>query len=69
MTMIGEMGLLRGSDLMNMTIGGKPVAVGLWRFMTSSAKLDWMNDLIALVNFEALDPMWMESIITIYEWR
>ncbi len=70
MTTHGEMGVLKGSDLMKMpSPGGKPTAVGLWSFMTMSEKLGWMNDLVALVTFEALDPMWMESIITIYEWE
>ena len=69
MTMTGDMGVLKGFDLMKMTGGENPKAVGLWRFMTTSEKLNWMNDLIALVTFEALDPMWMESNITIYEWK
>ena len=69
MTMTGDMGVLKGFDLMRMTGGGNPRAVGLWKFMTTSEKLGWMNDLIALVTFEALDPMWMESNITIYEWK
>jgi hypothetical protein len=69
MTMTGDMGVLKGFDLMKMTNGENPKAVGLWSFMTTSEKLGWMNDLIALVTFEALDPMWMESSITIYEWK
>jgi len=68
MTMSGEMSMLKGDDLMKMTQGKNPAAVGLWSFMTMSEKLSWMNDLVALVTFEALDPMWMESAITIYEW-
>ena len=69
MMMSGEMVLLKGSDLMKMEEGSNPAAVGLWHFMTSSEKLGWMNSLVALVTFEALDPMWMESTITIYEWK
>ena len=69
MTMTGDMGVLKGNDLMQMTMGKNPTAVGLWSFMTSSEKLNWMNDLVALVAFEALDSMWMESNITIYEWK
>ena len=69
MTMSGDMGVLKGSDLMKMMAGKNPSAVGLWSFMTMSEKLAWMNDLIALVTFEAQDPMWMESVATIYEWR
>ncbi|MDQ1281344.1 MAG: hypothetical protein QG670_2609 [Thermoproteota archaeon] len=70
MTINGEMCVLKGSDLMKMpTGGGNPAAVGLWSFMTMSEKLGWMNDLVALVTFEALDPMWMDSNITIYEWK
>jgi hypothetical protein len=69
MTMSGDMGILKGFDLMKMAMGGKPTAVGLMSFMTMSEKLGWMNDLIALVTFEALDPMWEQSNITIYEWK
>ena len=69
MTMTGDMGVIKGFDLMKMTMGGNPKAVGLWRFMTMSEKLSWMNDLVALVTFEALDPMWNASNITIYEWK
>jgi len=69
MTMSGDMGVLKGFDLMKMTTSGNPRAVGLWSFMTMSEKLGWMNDLVALVTFEALDPMWNESNITIYEWK
>lgn len=69
MTMSGDMSVLKGFDLMKMTAGGNPRAVGLWTFMTTSEKLSWMNDLVALVTFEALDPMWNESNITIYEWK
>jgi hypothetical protein len=69
MTMSGDMGVLKGLDLMKMSMGSKPTAVGLWSFMTMSEKLGWMNDLIALVTFEALDPMWEQSNITIYEWK
>ena len=68
MTMSGEMSMLKGDDLMKMAVEKNPAAVGLWSFMTLSEKLSWMNDLVALVTFEALDPMWMESTITIYEW-
>jgi hypothetical protein len=63
----GDMGVLKGFDLMKRGIGGMPSAVGLWMFMATSEKLSWMNDVVALVTFEALDPMWMESNIAIYE--
>jgi hypothetical protein len=69
MTMSGDMGILKGFDLMKVTMSSKPTAVGLMSFMTMSEKLGWMNDLVALVTFEALDPMWEESNITIYEWK
>jgi len=69
MTMTGDMGVLKGFDLMKMTPGGKPSSVGLWSFMTMSEKLSWLNEIIALVTFEALDPMWMEFKITINEWK
>jgi hypothetical protein len=69
MTTTGDMGVLKGLDLMKMTMGANPKAVGLWTFMTTSEKLGWMNDLIALVTFEALDPMWNDSNVTIYEWK
>jgi hypothetical protein len=69
MTMAGDMGVMKGVDLMKMVMGGKPSSVGLWSFMTMSEKLGWMNDLIAVVSFEALDPMWNEFSLTIYEWK
>jgi len=65
----GEMGVLKGFDLMKMGAGSNPSAVGLYTFMFMSEKLSWMNSLVALVTFEAQDPMWMESTITIYEWK
>jgi hypothetical protein len=68
MTMNGDMCVMRGLDLMKMTPGTKPTSVGLWTFMTMSEKLAWLNDVIALVTFEALDPMWTEFNITICEW-
>ena len=70
MTMTGDMCVLKGFDLMKMMMpGGKPTAVGLWSFMTMSEKLAWLNNVVAVVTFEALDPMWMESNITIWEWK
>jgi len=69
MTMTGDMCVLKGFDLMKMLAGGTPKAVGLWSFMTMSEKLAWLNDVIAVVTFEALDPMWMESNITVWEWK
>jgi hypothetical protein len=69
MTATGDMGVLKGMALMKMTPGSKPSSVGLWTFMTMSEKLGWMNDLVAVVTFEALDPMWMEFTITISEWK
>jgi len=68
-TMTGDMAVLKGFDLMKMTMGGKPGSVGLWSFMTMSEKLGWLNDVIAVVVFEALDPMWMEFNVTIHEWK
>jgi len=72
MTMTGDMCILKGFDLMKMVPGKNPAAVGLWSFMTMNEKLAWLNDLVAVVTFEALDPMWMEwmeSNLTIYEWK
>lgn len=69
MTMNGEMSVLKGFSLMKMMEEGNPKAVGLWNFMTMSEKLSWLNNIIVLVTFEALDPMWNESTITIYEWK
>lgn len=69
MTMTGDMGVIKGFDLMKMTMNGKPSSVGLWSFMTMSEKLGWLNDVIAVVTFESLDPMWMEFNITISEWK
>jgi hypothetical protein len=69
MTMTGDMGVVKGFDLMKMMAGGKPTSVGLWSFMSMSEKLSWLNDLIAIVTFEVLDPMWMEFNVTIWEWK
>jgi hypothetical protein len=69
MTSTGDMAVVKGFDLMKMTMGANPSSVGLYAFMTMSPKLAWMNDLIALVTFEALDPMWETFTMTIYEWK
>ena len=69
MTMSGDMGVVKGFDLMKMTPGSEPTSVGLWTFLTMSEKLSWLNELIAVVTFEALDPMWTEFKITISEWK
>ncbi len=69
MTMTGDMAVLRGYDLMKMTMGVPPKAVGLWSFMTMSEKLSWMNDVIAVLSIEALDPMCMEFKLVIHEWK
>jgi hypothetical protein len=69
MTMTGDMAVAKGMDLMKMTMGAKPTSVGLWGFMTMSEKLGWLNDTICLVTFEAMDPMWMEFMVTIWEWK
>jgi hypothetical protein len=66
-TTTGEMGVLKGYDISKMA-EGKASSVGLWSFMTMSEKLSWMNNLIAIVTFDALDPMWQEFNISIYEW-
>jgi hypothetical protein len=69
MTATGDMAVLKGVDLMKMTANQKPSSVGLWSFMTMSEKLGWLNDVIAVVTFEALDPMWNEFTVTINEWK
>ena len=68
MTATGDMGVMKGFDLMKMTMDGKPTSVGLWSFMSMSEKLAWVNNVIALVTFEALDPMWMEFNVIVWEW-
>jgi hypothetical protein len=69
MTMTGDMGTAKGVSLMKMEMGKNPTAVGLWTFMTMSEKLAWLNDTIAVITFEAMDPMWMELKVTISEWK
>jgi hypothetical protein len=64
----GEMGVIKGLDLSKM-VEGKGVSVGLWTFMTMAEKISWLNDTVGLVTFEALDPMWQEFNIAIYEWK
>ena len=68
-SMTGEMAVVKGVDLMKMTMGTNPMSVGLWTFMTMSEKWMWLNDTIALVTFEAMDPMWMQFKVTIHEWK
>jgi hypothetical protein len=68
MNMTGDMAVMKGYGLMKMT-GAKPTSVGLWSFMTVSEKLGWMNNVIALVTFEALDMMWETFNVTIYDWK
>jgi len=68
MTKSGDMGVLKGSDLSKMT-GTKPGSVGLFSMMTMSEKLSWINEVIAIIAIEALDPMWEQFNITIYEWK
>jgi hypothetical protein len=68
MTMGGDMAVLKGHGLAKM-VDGKPMGTALYSFMTMSEKLGWMNDLIAIVSFEAIDPMWQEFNMTIYEWK
>lgn len=67
-TTTGDMATLKGFDLAKM-VEGKGVSVGLLSFMTMAEKLDWMNDVIAVITFEALDPMWQDFNVTIYEWQ
>jgi hypothetical protein len=69
MTTTGDMAVFKGVDPMKMKMNEKPTSVGLWSFMTMSEKLGWLNDVIAVVMFEALDPMWTEFNITITEWK
>ncbi len=69
MTMTGEMGVVKGVSLMKMTPGKNPTSVGLWTFMTMVEKWGWLNDTIAVITFEAMDPMWMELNIAIWEWK
>ena len=68
MTMTGDMAVVKGYDLMKMEMGKMPKSLGLWSFMTMSEKLAWINNTIFLVTFEALDPMWMEMNVAIWEW-
>jgi hypothetical protein len=69
MTMTGDMGTLKGYSVMKMVPGKNPNSVGIWTFMTMAEKLMWLNDTIALVTFEAADPMWMEMNVTVWEWK
>ncbi|HMK93992.1 MAG TPA: hypothetical protein VK536_01195 [Candidatus Limnocylindrales bacterium] len=68
MTMTGDMAVVKGMALSKMSMDKKPTSVGLWSMMTMSEKLMWVNDTICLVTFDAVDPMWMEFMVTIWEW-
>ena len=69
MTMTGDMGIVKGVSLMKMEMGKNPSAVGLWTFMTMSEKMAWVNNTIFVVTFEAMDPMWNELNVAIWEWK
>jgi hypothetical protein len=69
MTMTGDMAVVKGMALMKMTMGKNPTSLGLWSIMSMSEKLAWVNDTIFLVTFEAMDPMWMELNVAIWEWK
>ena len=62
-TMTGDMVVLKNSG-----IGKTGKTVGLMSFMTMSPKLNWMNNLVALVTLEG-DPQWMEFDIAVHEWK
>ncbi len=69
MATTGDMGVVKGTSLMKMEMGKNPTALGLWGMMTMSDKLAWVNNTILLVTFEAMDPMWMELNVAIWEWK
>ena len=69
MTMTGDMAVAKGMSLSKMEMGKNPTALGLWSLMTMSDKLAWINSTIFLVTFEAIDPMWSEINIAIWEWK
>jgi hypothetical protein len=69
MTMTGDMAVAKGMSLSKMEMGKNPTALGLWSLMTMSDKLAWINNTIFLVTFEAIDPMWSEINIAIWEWK
>lgn len=62
----GEVAFIKSYDISKME-DGKGKAIGVWSFMTAAEKLSWMNNLIAIVSTNALDPMWMEFNVEIYE--
>jgi len=68
MTMTGDMAVAKGMSLSKMEMGKNPTGLGLWSLMTMSEKLAWINNTIFLVTFEAVDPMWSEINIAIWEW-
>jgi len=43
-------------------------SVELWSFLTSSRKLKWINEIVAVVTQEG-DPAWKEFEIEINEWK
>jgi hypothetical protein len=62
----GEMAVYKGMEIAKM-VSDKGKSVGLWNFMTMAPKWDWMNETIMMVTVEAMDPMWMDFKISIYE--
>lgn len=65
--MTGDMVVMKGSGIGKVE-NGKGKSVGLMSFMTMSSKLNWLNNLVAVVTQEG-DPMWQEFDITIHEWK
>lgn len=63
----GDMAVMKGSGIGKVE-NGKGKVVALMSFMTMSPKLNWLNNLVAVVTQEG-DPMWQEFDITIHEWK
>ena len=69
MTMTGDMAVVKGMSLTKDEEGKNPMSLALWSMMTMSEKLAWINNTIFLVTFEALNPMWSEFNVAIWEWK
>lgn len=66
-TMTGDMVAIKGAGH-GKNEAGKSKGVGLWSFMTMSAKLGWLNNVVAIITQEG-DPQWMEFDMAIHEWK
>lgn len=65
--MTGDMVIIKGSGY-GWNEAGKGKGGGIWSFMAMSPKLNWINNVVAIITQEG-DPQWMEFDVAIHEWK